>query len=316
MKNGLTKITLIAAFAVAAALVIIAYVGYYNGLLKDFSSSGNILQTSLSNRITTSTCFVESMTTYGEKFLKNGGSGNDSEYLRLLKYDSSSDSYSMDSLKETTYAKLIGNLTGTGAIPKSGIDRNEINMALSYNDYFAQFSKRLPEIAWIYYTSENGFINMYPWISSSDFKYTDELKDVAFYSVAMPENNISRKLVWTPVYTDAAGKGLMVTISKPLYYGNVFKGVLSIDFTTEILNQFLQSDYDSYIVDESYSVIAAGDPSKTAADLFGIDELLELSDGGFQELKNAENDKTHLAGGYMIYKSQILDPPFTLIMAV
>lgn len=316
MRKGLTKIKLIAVAIFVAALITIAFFGYYHGLLDDFSNAGDVLQTSLSNRITTSTCFVESMTTYGEKFFKNGGTENDSEYLKLLKYDSSKDSYSMDGLKGTTYTKLIGNLTGTGTIPNSGIDRDEINMALSLNDYFAQFSKRLPEIAWIYYTSENGFINMYPWISSTEFNYTDELKDVAFYSAATPENDPSRKLVWTPVYVDAAGKGLMITISNPVYYGDVFKGVLSLDFTTDIINQFLQSDYDSYMVDESYSVVASGVSSETDTDISKINKLMRISDAGFLELKEAENETVHSAGSYIIYKASISDSPFTLVMTV
>ena len=316
MVKELTKIKLVGVAVFIAALILVAFFGYYHGLLDDFSDTGRVLQTGLSNRITTSTCFVKSMTTYGEKFFKNGGMVNDSEYLRMLKYDSATDSYSMDGLQGTTYVKLIGNLTGTGTIPPSGIDRQEINMALSLNDYFAQFSKRLPEIEWIYYTSEKGFIIMYPWISSADFKYTDELKDVAFYSAATPENDPSRKLVWTPVYVDAAGKGLMVTVSNPVYYGNKFKGVLSLDFTTDVISQFLQCDYDSYLVDESYSVVAADVSAQTNAGVSKINEVMGITDAGFLELEDAENDVTHPAGSYMIYKTCISDSPFTLVMAV
>ena len=316
MVTGFTKIKLIAVAVFIAALIMVAFFGYYHGLLDKFSDTGGVLQASLNNRITTSTCFVESMTTYGEKFFKNGGTGNDSEYFQFLKYDSATDSYSMDGLQGTTYTKLIGNLTGTGTIPLRGIDRQEINMALSLNDYFAQFSKRMPEIAWIYYTSNNGFINMYPWISSAEFKYTDELKNVAFYSGATPENDPSRKLIWTPVYVDAAGKGLMITVSNPVYYGNVFKGILSLDFTTDIISQFLQSEYDSYLVDESYSVVATDVPAQTDAGVSGINELMGISDAVFLKLKDASSDVTYPAGGYIIYKTRISDSPFTLIMAV
>jgi len=316
MKKKHTRIQLVGVVAVAAAMITVSNIGYYNELLDNFSNDGSSKQTDIGNRMNTSVCFLESMTTYGEKFFKNGGMRDGSEYFDFLRYDSASDSYSMDNMEGTVYEKLIGNLTGNGKIPNSEIDRKEINMALCLNDYFSHFSEKMPEIAWIYYASEQGFINMYPWISSKDFKYTDDLKTVDFYSVANPENDPSRQLVWTPVYMDAAGKGLMITLSSPIYNGEVFKGVLSLDFTTEVLSGFLQSDYDSYIVDDDCNVISESYPLGTNISISKLKELLQISDKDFQELKDAEYEKVQTAGSLLIYKAKISDTPFSLIMVV
>jgi signal transduction histidine kinase/DNA-binding response OmpR family regulator len=63
-----------------------------------------------------------------------------------------------------------------------------------------------------------------------DFQVTQR----PWYVAAAPDENPERSAVWSPVYLDATGKGLMVTASSPVYSaGDEFVGVVGIDVTLE-----------------------------------------------------------------------------------
>lgn len=308
------KIGLLIVATIVSALIIVTFIDYHNGLIAEFSNTGVSAQADLNGRITTSTCFVELMTTLGNEYFSAGGTTMDSKDFGLLNYNAEANEYNMDGIKGATYATEKGNLTGVGAIPQSGVDKEEINLALSFNNYFSHFYNRLPEIAWMYYTSENGFINMYPWISSTDFKYSEELKDVAFYSVATPENDPTRAAVWTPVYVDAAGKGLMITLSSPIYNEDEFKGVISLDFTTNVLGGILQSEYESYLVDSEYNVIASSRQNGANGTVPNLKDGAEFTDADIQAVMSSKYDVIAKAGTYYIFKARLADAPWTVLI--
>lgn len=316
MKRVFWKIGLAAVVFVVIALVIAAYSGYYNGLVKEISDTGSSEQAGLNSRITICADFIELMTTYGNQYFENGGLVKDSEYLRAIVYDAESDEYNMDMTKGAEYSTEIGNITGLGPVPQSDIDLQELNLAISYNYYFSDFLKRLPEVTWIYYTSENDFVLMYPWISSKEFKYSQDVKKLPFYSVAIPENDKLREAVWTPVYTDAAGKGHMITLSSPIYYGDDFKGLLSLDYTTEALSGILKSKFDGYLIDSENNIICASNLSEANGSVLSLKAGAGLSDDDVQAVESAKFDVVQKAGNHYIYKARLYDAPWTVLIVV
>jgi hypothetical protein len=50
-----------------------------------------------------------------------------------------------------------------------------------------------------------------------------------------PNKNPTRSHIWTPPYTDAGGKGIMVTLLAPIYLGKEYIGAVGTDVTLEIL---------------------------------------------------------------------------------
>ena len=316
MKKIIRRIGLLAIVVVVIALIVFAYIGYYNGLVDEISTTGATEQADLNSKITNCTCFAELMTTYGEKYFACGGTAKDSEYFSSIIYNAEANEYNMDGTEGAEYSTKMGNITGIGPIPNSGTDKVELNLAISFNDYFSEFYRRLPKIAWIYYTSENDFVFMYPWVSSADFKYSENLKKVAFYSVATPENNRFREAVWTPVYLDAAGKGNMITLSNPIYFGDEFKGVLSLDLTTEALSGILQSDFDGYIVDSENNIISASKQSQAGSGVINLKDYVGLTDAEIQEVESAKHDVVQKIGKHYIYKTRINDAPWTVLIIV
>ena len=305
---GLTTVVI-----VVIALIVFAYIGYYNGLVDEISNTGASENAALNSKITSCGCFIELMTTYGNQFLANGGSIKDSEYFSSIIYNAETNEFNMDGTIGSEYPAEIGNITGIGPIPQNGIDKQEINLAISYNKFFSDFFKRFPEITWIYYTSQNGFINIYPWVSSKTFKYSEDLKDVAFYRMAAPENNRFGESVWTPVYIDAAGKGQMTTLSSPIYFKDDFKGVLSLDFTTDKLSELLQSKYDGYIVDNDNNIISSSKQSGEST-VLSLKEVSGFSDANLQAVSSAKYNSVQKIGNYYIYKARIYDAPWTLLI--
>lgn len=155
--------------------------------------------------------------------------------------DSPQGYYHLDNLPVGYVADYVGNLTGEGAIERvNSFVRDEITMALLLNSAFQAAKENIPDSSWIYYTSKNKFINIYPWVLSDAFRYSDELLTHEFYHWGLPDTNSDRSTFWTPAYIDEAGEGLMVTSAKPIYRDDEFLGTVAIDITLHQLIAFAQ----------------------------------------------------------------------------
>ena len=150
--------------------------------------------------------------------------------------------YGLDTIPLPYSVSDAGNLTGKGNLTELPVElKNEIEMAFNLNSDFKSTLKSLPNAAWVYYTSKNKFINIYPWVSSADFKFTDKLYNKEFYTLGVPAANPDRNIFWTAVYLDEAGKGVMVTAAKPVYNSDEFLGTVAIDFTLEELGNYVKA---------------------------------------------------------------------------
>ena len=136
----------------------------------------------------------------------------------------------------------LGTLTGLGPVPQRGtVLLKEIYMAISLSPVFKALMNNNPDTPWVYYTSYNNFIYIYPPIVPEDFFFSDRLLSKDFIKSALPENNPEKEIFWSPIYLDEAGKGLMTTLSAPLYLKDSFLGSVSIDVHVNKLNWLLQS---------------------------------------------------------------------------
>src|SRR6185369_2335905 len=90
-----------------------------------------------------------------------------------------------------------------------------------------------PEVAAVYYLNQAGATTYYPNINLAANVPPDfDPREQSFYTIAEPQNDPSKEPRWTDVYVDPAdpaGHGLVVTLSIPIYKGNVFQGVMSAD---------------------------------------------------------------------------------------
>lgn len=145
---------------------------------------------------------------------------------------------------ETHYGDLIG----LGEIPDKGSPIiREMEMATSLSSAFEQITSNSATIHRVYYTSVNRFIYSYPQVRE-DLVFTNSLFDSAFFSMATPENDPDRSLVWSSPYEDQGGSGQIITISKPIYSGDKFLGVLSLDTRISDLQWLLEKSAPQKIV--------------------------------------------------------------------
>lgn len=310
MKNS-RRILSIVISIIACLLMFAAACDYF---VKDFEDSGKSMQTKINDQIRPSKNFLDALTIYGNHYFERSAPADQANLYDLLSTNADSNGYNLDAIGGTTIEKMAGNLTGAGSLPVNGKTRENLNLALSYNDYFAFFYDRFPDIAWIYYTSENQFINMYPWVSSNEFSYDDSIRNLAFYSAANPENNPLRKSIWSPVYLDQAGKGPMVTLSNPIYDQDTFMGVISIDLTTDWFSKVLDCSYAGYLVDDEQCVMATNQKVDFVEIVPKLEDLLKISNSSQSKILAAENNTAQIVEGNLIYKAVFDDAPWTLLV--
>ncbi|GLS06046.1 sensor domain-containing diguanylate cyclase [Chitiniphilus shinanonensis] len=170
--------------------------------------------------------------------LLNGRYTPDLQLVRGLRPTPDGVAYTLDVPPGFT-ASEFGFLMGMGPVPTidSGLAR-EMAMAIGLTPLFKVLKRHDRHLPWVYYRSARGFVYFYPSPESETgrryfYNRDDERKPI--YADALPLANPQHKLFWTPVYDDANGKGKVVTLSKPLYERDQFRGVVSLDIALRTL---------------------------------------------------------------------------------
>jgi len=290
------------------------FVTAFNYFMNSFRNIGEVKQMELNMALKPSREFAEMMSLYGDKYLDVYGQYGELSLYSLIEYNSELNRYYLDGTM-LGQEKTFGTLTGIGPIPNSAAGKAEINLALNYNTFFREYCGRNPDVAWVYYTSENDFLLMYP-RADDDFAYTKKLKSVPFYTIVTPENNPLGESLWTRAYLDEAGKGLMVTFSSPVYHNGTFLGVVSLDLTTATFQKIMSSSYDTFLIDEENAVIATGQNLDFSSGVKKFDTLITLSESRMQYIRDLDSDTVKRLGATYFYKYDFSAAPWTLIVKV
>jgi GAF domain-containing protein/HAMP domain-containing protein len=95
----------------------------------------------------------------------------------------------------------------------------------------------------IYYISKQEMSRLYPNINLGEILEPNYLatQDI-FFAAGAPQNNPKREVVWTPVYNDPAGQGLLVTAVAPIYTSRgEFLGIIGIDISLARLSSGIEA---------------------------------------------------------------------------
>ncbi len=168
--------------------------------------------------------------------------------------------FALDTLPPDIDQADVGNLTGFGGLAREDYVRKELEVALSLRSVFRRVLENLPNVAWVYYVSGHRFEHVYPWVPSSQAAYKDNDLQMDYFLLGRPENNPDRKPYTTDIYDDDFGKGLMITIGRPVYDDDRFIGIVALDFTLGaldgVLAKFPPALGEVYLIDRSRQVIA------------------------------------------------------------
>ncbi|MGY3853264.1 diguanylate cyclase [Aeromonas aquatilis] len=172
---------------------------------------------------------------------------------------------------------LVGNLTGLGPLPPTGSEREaRIHLALSLSPLLATASQRLgKEIIWAYFTGVDNFIYLYPWQPSSVFRFYPAIYQKSFWQDTLNTANPEQKTVLSRPYEDFIGRGLMVTMSQPLYRDGTLVGMLNMDVLLTQLQQqlslltpalgeyLLLNQYHQVLASSAHQPVVPQDPEPT-----------------------------------------------------
>ena len=126
-----------------------------------------------------------------------------------------------------------------------------------------------PESVACYAVTEPGIARYYPNIHGveklpSTTKF--DIRNANWYMIAKPENNLERKTVWSNIYLDSVGQGLLTTASTPVYSkSGQYLGAAGVDVTLDtIVNDILahipschrMEGMFSFLVDNQGRIIA------------------------------------------------------------
>ena len=96
--------------------------------------------------------------------------------------------------------------------------------------FLRDIKTQLPEIEWIYYQDATNMSLQYPYICQKDAITPDfDWSRYHTWLSVCPENNPLREIRWTSPSVDYAGKGVILSVSLPLYREDEFTGLWSID---------------------------------------------------------------------------------------
>jgi diguanylate cyclase (GGDEF)-like protein len=288
----------------------ITYYNQFNSIVHDYRTEIEFKGLWIGKHIDLSSGLLELMKVYGNNYINNREAS--SEYFGMLKYDEEKQGYHLDAIEGTEAAKRMGNLTGLGQIPKDELLRREINLGLEINSFFRKIQELIPDASWLYYTSDSGFSSIYPFVSSDEFFYKDEFREASFFSYANPINNPERKSVWTPVYLDLAGKGLMVTYSCPLYVEEEFKGIISLDFTNQFFSNILYSEYEGYVADQTGALVAASKNIEFGDEIIYINDIMDFTRDEWEMIEDIGDNGMKIISGEYIYRSGFASSPWTM----
>lgn len=293
---------------------LVVYASQRSEILQDFTHSSATVKSQISQQVQLSNGFIDQMSLLGGEFFTNN-SGARSYLRKYLKQDPSGDFFSMDSIKNSVYSGTAGNLTGIGKIDSSPEQSENIDLALLYTPHFKSYYDSLHGIAWVYYTGKDSIVMMYPWVSSSDFKFSPELFTVPFYRIGMPDTNPAGIRRWTQPYLDVAGKGLMVTLSKPVYKMESIRGVVSVDITLQTLSSMMNPKYHSFMVDNDGNMLASNDtPSLLGEKILSLEDYRGKEQAqALQALTKNNSDVLKTIGSNYVYLSSIDNCPWILV---
>jgi signal transduction histidine kinase len=233
--------------------------------------------------------------------------------------------YTLDNIPAGISVDDFANLTGSGALPpdNSGAGR-EIQVALALNPLFAATHAQVPDAAWVYYTSKNHFMALYPWAPSRDFHWSEDLFTYDFYKLGAPEQDQGRDPFWTDIYVDAAGKGLMATVGMPVYdQHDQFRGTVDLDLTLGTMTRFLAAgDFGRarvLLVNDKGHVVA--DSERHGASLGTLTDLATLLPDSIAlraaALTNHDEPGEFIThGGWLMQTDPVTGAPWRMLMII
>jgi len=241
---------LIIAIFIIVFINMIIFLEFNRMQMKDTFKNAENIAVNLEHKLHNSTNAVKYLHLTALHILQDSKKNKPNKILNLKKLDA----------KNTPLNEQV-NLFGVRKSLMKEKNLKEIEDALELAPFLKLIYHQNKHYAWVYYYSKHHFTVLYPYVSAKDFHFNISLEKKPFFQYATPKLNPQRKLFFTPLYKDAIGKGLMITVGKPLYFHNEFMGTIDVDITLNNIDNVLSRlDYfnnQSVVYNEKNQIIAS-----------------------------------------------------------
>ena len=224
-------------------------------------------------------------------------------------------------LDNTPHKKLIGNLVGQGPLAQLTWDqRREIDMAYSLNPQFKALKKNLKTLLSLYYVSDSGFENHFPWKPSQQFKWEQNslksrfLADLSVYQ--LPYGTLN----WSDTYSLKGETQIVVTCAASIYQEDKFLGVVAVDFTLDPITDFIASIVNPQgrlLIVNNYESIIADTQFKNTDNPIIVKSQHVLPQGlTLEDINKLPRKELSRLGDFWVFQVKSRYAPWTLIYYV
>ena len=237
---------------------------------------------------------------------------------KLLRNSSDGSFFHLDDLPKEVQS-YNGNLTSMIPLERlSAQNRRILASCFALGSHYSANHPSLPNAPWFYFMSDQ-MMYLYPFVNSTDFHVTEDIKKKEFYWGALPDANPQRQEFWTKAYLDAAGAGMMITHSIPLWHNEEFYGSVNIDTTLQNLNAIISSSQPDFgrifLINNHQQILAY--PQKLKAEdqaiMMMTDILPPKLQSAQEQILNSSDDEMQKIGGMLVMRKAIPDSSFFLI---
>jgi sigma-B regulation protein RsbU (phosphoserine phosphatase) len=217
------------------------------------------------------------------------------------------------------------NITGMDGLQgRSNAFERDLTMAFGLNQTFFSILFNLPSAAQSGFVSVEQFAAFSPWRESAKLRFEPALYERPLWRLGTPAHNPNREKYWVPVRDGGPSLGLLVGAGAPVYRGDDFRGVVSIDTSLDYLNR-INTDFDYplgtvMLVDAYGAVLAHPDLVKNALAEPSVHSLpdmlppdLTLSNRDLQALPLNQPVQV---GGYWVIQHRFISAPWRLVYLV
>ena len=136
----------------------------------------------------------------------------------------------------------------------------KIELSAMMNEIFMPIMDKRPSIVAAYFLASEGFIRYYPSFDILSAMPKDFIPlEGKSTKPATPKMNPDRKLIWSSLYGDTLGKGLMISAVAPVQSGDDFLGLVGIDITLKhLVTHHIKENAHGYsiLLDKNFKPIA------------------------------------------------------------
>lgn len=262
--------------------------------------------------------------TEAELYLENPDLLGDTPQTKYLSHNDKDNFYFLDSLP-TLWQENLGNITGIGDYKKlSSTQFHHLKVSCRVGSLLKTSLENSPNSVLAYTSFDNNFVNLFPFIPSKDFHVNSAFFETFHktYAEVYPSKNPQREIIWTEVYVDEAGNGLMVSAVIPLYESNKHVGIAGIDLTLDSLNTIIRQSQreqgEIFLVNEYQQLMAH--PTLKTSDKKDIPTLSAALPSNLQEYTkkwdSLPESKLIYAENHLLMIKQVSGTPWKLVYAV